>query len=93
MANLASTKKRIRQNERNRARNRKRKSEIKTGTRTLLEAIRAGDAPKAQTLLQKVSRRIDQATAKRTVHRNTAARRKSRLARRVNALKAQAPGA
>jgi len=87
MANLASAEKRNRQNERNRAANRARRSRLKSDTRRLLDAVSAGDAAKAADALHTVTKRLDQTAAKGTLHRNTAARRKSRLARRVNALK------
>ena len=85
MANLASAKKRNRQNERNRIRNRARLSEIKTETRKLLDTVRDGDLSTAAERLSKVTKRLDQVAAKGTLHRNAAARRKSRLARKLNA--------
>lgn len=84
MANLESSKKRNRQNERNRSRNRARKSLLKTETRKLMEALRANDTAKAQEQFIVVTKRTDQVAAKGTLHRKTAARRKSRLARMVN---------
>ncbi len=84
MANLDSSKKRIRQNEKCRERNRARKSLIKTATRQLLDAIHDGDMQTAKSLLSTASKRIDQVAAKGTIHRNTAARKKSRLAKRLN---------
>ena len=85
MANLASAKKRNRQNERNRLLNRARKSVIKTETRKLLDAIREGNLDDARQRFVLVTKRLDQTAAKGTLHRNTAARRKSRLAARLNA--------
>ncbi len=90
MANLASAKKRIKQNERNRIRNRARKSEVKTVTRKYLEAIRLGELQEAQELLSSVTKKLDQVAAKGTLHRGTVSRRKSRLARRLNAARAAA---
>lgn len=84
MANLLSSKKRIKQNERNRVRNRARKAVIKTQTRKLLDAIHDGELQQARGLFVRVTKAIDQVAAKGTLHRNTAARRKSRLARRLN---------
>lgn len=84
MANSASAKKRIKQNERNRTRNRTRKSVVKTTTRKFFDAIRAGDLQSAQETFVLVQKQLDQAGAKSTFHRNTVARRKSRLAKRLN---------
>ncbi len=92
MANLLSAKKRIKQNERNRIRNRARKAVIKTDTRKLLEAMHDGDLQLAQDLFTKVTKELDQTAAKGTLHRNTAARRKSRLAKRLNAAIAEKAG-
>jgi small subunit ribosomal protein S20 len=85
VANLASAKKRNRQNERNRVRNRARRSVVKTETRKFTDAIQGGELQAAQEALVSVTRKIDQVAAKGTMHRNTAARKKSRLARRLNA--------
>ena len=85
MANLASSKKRIKQNERNRERNRTRKSVLKSETRRLLDALHDGKVDAAQEQFRMLSRKIDQIAAKGTLHANTAARRKSRLAKRINA--------
>ncbi len=85
MANSASAKKRIRQNERNRIRNRVRKSNVKTETRKFLDLVHQGDLQAAQDAFTRVQKRLDQVAAKGTLHRNTVARRKSRLACRLNA--------
>ena len=81
---MPSAKKRNKQNERNRTRNRARKSVVKTETRKFLEAIHRGDLQEARELLVRVTKKIDQVAAKGTLQRNTAARRKSQLARRLN---------
>ena len=85
MANLASAKKRNKQNERNRTRNRFRKSVIKTETRKFLDALQEGDLEKAKELHREVTKKIDQVASKGTLHRNTASRRKAVLSRRLNA--------
>lgn len=89
MANLPSAEKRIKQNERNRVRNRARKSAVKTATRKLTEVMVKGDAAQAQEQFKDVTRILDQTAAKGTLHKNTVARRKSRLARHINALAAK----
>lgn len=85
MANSLSAKKRIKQNERNRSRNRARKSVIKTETRKFEDAVQGGELQVARDTLATVQRRLDQVAAKGTMHKNTVARRKSRLAKRLNA--------
>lgn len=85
MANLAQAKKRIKQNAKRHERNRARKSALKTETRRLLDALQAGDLEKAKTQFNALTKQLDQVTAKGTLHKNTAARKKSRLAKRLNA--------
>lgn len=84
MATTASAKKRIKQNERNRERNRARKSIVKTHTRRFVDAIQKGDLTAAKEAFVVVQTTLDQVAAKGTLHKNTVARRKSRLARRLN---------
>ena len=85
MANLPSSKKRIKQNEKRHERNRARKSELKKETRKLLNAINDGDLQAAQNQFRFVSRKLDKVASKGTLHRNNASRKKSRLAQRLNA--------
>lgn len=92
MANLADAKKRIKQNERNRQANRARKSRVKTETRKLLDAIHDGKLDDAKKSFVGLTKLLDQTAAKGTLHKNTVARRKSRLAKRLNAA-ANAPEA
>jgi small subunit ribosomal protein S20 len=83
MPHSASAKKRHRQNLRNRERNRAIKSDLKTQVRKLLEAISTGDVAKAKDELRAVARKADKAAASKTIHKNRAARIKSRLTTRV----------
>lgn len=92
MPNLASAKKRVKQNERNRTRNRARKSLIKTETRRFLDVLGSGDVKAAAEAFSLVTKKLDQVAAKGSLHKNTVARRKSRLARRLNAARAGKPG-
>jgi len=85
VANLASAKKRNRQNERNRILNRARRAVIKTEKRRFLDALHGGKMDEARELLKGLGKRLDQTAAKGTIHKKTAARQKSRLARRLNA--------
>lgn len=90
MPNLASAAKRVRQNERNRLRNRALKAQLKTETRKLADALHDSKLDQAKQQLVAVTKKLDQVAAKGTLHRNTASRRKSRLAKRVNAAARQA---
>lgn len=84
MANIKSQIKRNRQNLRRSQRNRSVRSEINTRTRTALEAIE-DDSPDAAEAVRLAVKRIDKAAQKGVLHKNTAARNKSRLVRRLNA--------
>ena len=88
MAHSLSAKKRIRQNAKRRARNRSRKELIKDQVKSFTAALTGGDLKKAETELSAVTRRLDRVAAKGTIHKNTAARKRSRLARRLNAARA-----
>jgi small subunit ribosomal protein S20 len=89
VAHSLSAKKRVRQNAKKKAINRARKSEVKTGVKRLEDVIKTGDAAAAQEQLKAVARNLDKVSATSTMHKNTAARKKSRLAKRINALKAK----
>lgn len=91
MANLASAKKRNRQNEARQERNRSRKSELKTETRKMMDAIHDGDLQTAQSKFQIITKKLDQIASMGTFHRNNASRKKSRLARHLNAALAAKP--
>lgn len=83
MAHTKSQKKRNRQTAVRTARNRSIRSELKTRTKTAVEAARSGEAAAAAEALRIAQKRIDQAQAKGVLKKNTAARRKRNLARRV----------
>lgn len=78
--------KRNRQNTKRNLRNKAVRSELKTRTKAALAAAEAGEATAADEALRLAQKRIDSAVAKGVLHKNTAARRKARLARRVNQL-------
>ena len=80
MANIKSQIKRNRQNETRRERNKAVNSELKTRAKNVVTEAGEG-AEDAYRLAQK---RIDMAVSKGVLHKNTAARRKARLARKVN---------
>jgi small subunit ribosomal protein S20 len=83
MPHSASAKKRNRQNLRNRERNRAVKSEIKSKIRKVLDAITSGDVAGAKEQFKGMAKATDRAAGKGTIHRNRAARIKSRLSARV----------
>ncbi len=85
MANIKSQIKRNRQNEARRVRNKAVRSELKTRVKTAVAAAEAG-SDTAVDALRAAMKRIDKAAAKGVIHRNQAANRKSRLARRIAAL-------
>lgn len=79
MANIKSSKKRILIMERNEARNVAFKSSIKTAIKKALELGKAGDKKALDAALSKVYQLCDKAVSKGVLHKNTAARKKSRL--------------
>jgi small subunit ribosomal protein S20 len=89
VAHSLSAKKRIRQNAKRRARNRWRKGLVKQAVKDFEEAL-ATDKQKAAEQLKTVFRRLDKVAAKGTIHKNAAARKKSRLAKRLHKLSVQA---
>ncbi len=90
MPNTDSAKKRVRQNIKARAINRWRKDRIKTQIRSFLKAVQAHDVELAETEYRKTVSLLDKISHTSTLHKNTAARRKSRLSRRLKAMKTAA---
>ena len=87
MPNNASTKKRLRQTATRTARNKGLRSSMRTYQKKILERIEAGDVAGAESLLPTVYQQFDKAAKRRVLHPNTAANQKSRLARKIQALK------
>ena len=86
MAQTESAKKRIRQNEAHRLRNRSRMSKVRTAVKAALGAAGKGDQAdrdRAEALYRKAASELDRAARRRIVHPNAAARKKSRLAKRL----------
>lgn len=81
MANIASQKKRILRSERERTENRLLTSTVKTYFRRLESAVEGGDSDAIAAEHRALVSRIDKAAQKGALHRNTAARKKSRAAR------------
>jgi small subunit ribosomal protein S20 len=82
MANIASQKKRNRQNEKRRVRNKGVRSELKTRVKVAVQAVADGDAS-ATEAVKAAQKRIDKAAASGVIHKNAAARRTSRLMKRA----------
>ena len=87
MANIKSQIKRNRQNEKRRVRNKAVRSEMKTRTKRAEDAVTTG-ADDADELLRLATQRIDKAAESGVIHKNQAARRKSRLMKKANAANA-----
>ena len=83
MANIKSQMKRNRQNEKLRAANKAKLSELKTRAKQAVAAAESGDEAATEDAFRVAQKRIDMAAAKGLIHKNTAARKKSRLARRL----------
>ncbi len=88
MAHTLSARKRVRQTAKRRERNRDRKREIRLELKKLTAAIAGGDKAAAAAELKKAQQTLDRIATRGTIHPNTAARRKSKLAKKINALAA-----
>ena len=89
MPNHKSAEKRMRQNEKRRQINRSNRSRLRTSIKKLRAALVGGDAERVNTVLPETISTIDKAVQKGVLHRNAAARHKSRLTARVNQLGAK----
>ena len=85
MANIKSQIKRNRQSEKRRLRNKGVRSEVRTRTKTAVDAADSGAEDQTEAL-RSAMKRIDKAASKGVIHKNQAANRKSRLMRRVAGL-------
>ena len=86
MANSPQAKKRARQAEKSRMRNAGQRSNLRTFIKKVIAAVRAGDKDQAQAAFKSAVPVIDSAVNKGLIHKNKAARSKSRLNARVKAL-------
>jgi small subunit ribosomal protein S20 len=86
MANSPQSKKRARQNARRLDVNKARRSRIRTYLRKVEEAIESGDQAAAQAALREVQPELMRGVTKGVLHKNTVARKMSRLSSRVKAL-------
>jgi len=85
--NTESAKKRVRQTAKRRALNNWRKRRVKDQIKSFLKAVHDRELDAAETEYRKTAALLDRISCTSTMHRNTAARRKSRLAKRLNALR------
>lgn len=85
MANIASQIKRNRQNERRRLRNKAGRSELKTRVKIAIRDAQ-GQVENSEETLRLAFKKLDKAASKGLIHKNQAANRKSRLAKKINAL-------
>ena len=90
MANIASARKAARQSEKRRVLNASQRSELRSAIKRVRKAIEAGDKAKAAEIFQASSKTIDIIADKKIVHKNKAARNKSRLAAALKGLQAPA---
>ena len=86
MANTASARKRARQSEKQRQHNSSLRSELRTAVKNVRKAIEVGDRSSAQTVLQGAASTIDRIADKNIIHKNKAARHKSRLAAAIKGM-------
>lgn len=90
MPNIKSAIKRARQSEKRRMKNASQKSALRTAVKTAEAAMAQTDVEKAKEALLNATRKLDKAVTKGLLHKNAAARKKSRLAKKLNELTAQA---
>jgi small subunit ribosomal protein S20 len=86
MPNKRSAEKRMRQNEKNRLYNKYWTSRCKTSVKKVLEAVESGDSDLSRKRLDEAQATIDKAVCKGVMHKNTGARRKSKLSAKVKSL-------
>ena len=89
MAQSLQAKKRAKQNIKSRTTNRARKSRIKTQIKHFETAVSEGNVEAASEQYKLVARKLDKTASTSTMHKKTAARKKSRLAKKLNALKSK----
>ncbi|MEW6623588.1 MAG: 30S ribosomal protein S20 [Bacillota bacterium] len=85
MPNIKSAEKRLEISRRNKLRNMAAKSAVKTVIKKFESAVASGDQDQAQLAHKEVVRSLDKAVSKGFIHKNTAARKKSRLSKKLKA--------
>jgi small subunit ribosomal protein S20 len=89
MPNIKSAIKRAKTSEKKRQLNASQKSALRTAVKAAESAVASTDVDKATQALITASKKLDKAATKGLIHKNAAARKKSRLAKRLNAISAQ----
>ncbi len=87
MPNSKSAEKRLRQNKVRHARNKATKSAVKTQIKKVVAAVENGDIATAENEFKLAARKLDRAGARNVIHRNAAARQKSRLQHAIKKVK------
>lgn len=88
MPNIKSAIKRVKTNEKKRAQNASQKSALRTAIKTFEKFVEQNDVEAAKQALYIANKKLDKAAAKGIIHKNTAARQKSRLAKKLNSISA-----
>ncbi len=86
MPNIKSAKKRVRTTETRTLRNKMYRSEMKTVIKKFEMAVESGDKAAAQAAYLAAVKKVDQASARGILHKNTASHRKSKFTKKLNAL-------
>ncbi|NMM51547.1 30S ribosomal protein S20 [Paenibacillus aquistagni] len=90
MPNIKSAVKRVKSSDKRRMLNASQKSALRTAVKAADAALTNNETEAAQTAVALASKKLDKAVTKGLIHKNAAARKKSRLAQKLNALLAQA---
>ncbi|MBD2844479.1 30S ribosomal protein S20 [Paenibacillus sp. IB182496] len=90
MPNIKSAIKRVKTGEKRRALNASQKSALRTAVKAADQATAGTDVEAAKAAYAVASKKLDKAVTKGLLHKNAAARKKSRLAKKINTLSAQA---
>lgn len=86
MPNIKSAIKRVKTANKRNARNASQKSALRTAIKTFETAVEKNDVEVAKTALLNATKKLDKAVTKGLIHKNTAARKKSRLTKKLNSL-------
>ncbi len=86
MPNIKSAKKRVKQTEKKRLRNYSRKHDVKSAVKKVLDAVAEKDAAQAEALLREAQAKLARAQSKGVMHKKTASRKLSRVAKQVDAI-------
>ncbi|MBD2863873.1 MULTISPECIES: 30S ribosomal protein S20 [Paenibacillus] len=89
MPNIKSAIKRVKTNDKRRLQNASQRSALRTAVKTFETATASKNVESAKDALITASKKLDKAVSKGLIHKNAAARKKSRLAKQLNALSAQ----